>query len=119
MREITEAALRFPTVTFTAALVLVVGFWVLILLESSKHHRLAQRIGADPLDATGTPLIAGASLVISVAWVLSLVGSLLLRPHEAPEPLGTVLAVLLLSASLTLATVATRLVSRTWRRLHD
>ncbi|MFI6352257.1 hypothetical protein ACIBJF_06225 [Streptomyces sp. NPDC050743] len=118
MRDITEAALRFPTVTFTAALILVVGFWVLILMESSRHHRIAQRIGADPLDATGTPVIAGASLVIALAWVLSLVGSLLLRPHEASQPVGTVVAVLLLTTSLALAALATRLVTRTWRRLH-
>ncbi|MGW2103797.1 hypothetical protein ACWCPX_40255 [Streptomyces olivaceoviridis] len=38
MREVMEAVLRFPTVTFTAALVLVVGFWTLFLLEPSRHR---------------------------------------------------------------------------------
>ncbi|WP_225830036.1 hypothetical protein [Streptomyces sp. NK08204] len=67
MRKITEAAFRFPTVTCTAALVLLAGLWALTLLESSKHHRIAQRTGADPLDATGTPVIPAASLVIVLA----------------------------------------------------
>ena len=118
MRQITEAVLGFPTVTFTAALVLVVGFWVLILLGPSRRDRITRRTGADPLDAGGTQAIAGASLVIALAWILSLGGSLLLRPHEAPQPLGAVLAVLLLVTSLALATLATRLMTRLWHRPH-
>ncbi|MGW2703893.1 hypothetical protein [Streptomyces sp. NPDC001340] len=118
MREITEVALRFPTVTFTAVLVLVVGFWVLILLEPSRRDRAVHRVDADPALPFGTPMIAAASLVITLAWILSLGGSLLLRPHESPQPWGTALAVLLLVTSLVLATRATRLMTRMWRRLH-
>ncbi|MFF4500409.1 hypothetical protein [Streptomyces sp. NPDC001401] len=118
MREIAEAVLRFPTVTFTAALVVVVGFWVLILLEPSRRDRIAHRVEADAPHPDGTPVIADASLVIALAWIASLGGSLLLRPHEAPQPLGTALAVLILIASLALAALATRLMTRTRRRPH-
>ncbi|MCZ0984764.1 hypothetical protein [Streptomyces diastatochromogenes] len=118
MREIAEAALRFPTVTFTAVLVLVIGFWALILLDPSTRDRAVHRMDADPSQPFGTPVIAAASLVITLAWILSLGGSLLLRPHETPQPWGTALAVLLLVTSLALATLATRLATRTWRRLH-
>ncbi|MET7377833.1 hypothetical protein ABZT08_03265 [Streptomyces sp. NPDC005526] len=119
MREISEAVLRFPTVTFTAALVLVVGFWTLFLLEPFSQVRAAHRAGADPRSAYGTrPVIAEASLVIGLAWLLSLGGSLLLRPHEVPQPLGAVVAVLLLVTSLTLAVLAVRLVTRSWCRRH-
>ena len=118
MREITEVVLGFPTVTFTAALVLVVGLWTLLLLNPPTRGRAARRAGADSPDVHGTRVIAAASLVIAVAWILSLAGSLLLRPHEAAPPLGTALAALVLVASLALATPATRLVTRMWHRLH-
>ncbi|MEU6148097.1 hypothetical protein ABZ848_48155 [Streptomyces sp. NPDC047081] len=117
MREITEAALRFPTATFTAALVLVVGFWTLILLSRSAPDRPTRR-AEDPTDVPAPSVIAQASLVLAFAWILSLVGSLLLRPHEAAQPLAAVLASLLLVASLALATLAARVVARGRRRPH-
>ncbi|MCI3276697.1 hypothetical protein [Streptomyces cylindrosporus] len=115
MREITDAALRFPTATFTAALVLVVGFWTLILLGPSARDRRTRR-AEDPSHVRATPVIAEASLVIALAWILSLGGSLLLRPHEAAQPLAAVLAALLLVTSLALATLAARRVTRGRRR---
>lgn len=116
MREITEAALRFPTAAFTAALVLVVGLWVLILLDPPTHDRPARRPDAAPSVVRATPVIAEASLAIALAWILSLGGSVLLRPHEAAQPLAAVLAALLLVTSLALATLAARLVTRGRRR---
>jgi hypothetical protein len=116
VREITEAALRFPTATFTAALLLVVGFWALILLGFSEHVRPARRPDVTPSAVGARPVIAEASLVIALAWILSLGGSLLLRPHEAAQPLAAVLAALLLVTSLAPATLVARLVTRGRRR---
>lgn len=118
MREITEIALRFPTVTFTATLVLVVGLWTLILLDPPKHGEILRPAEADQASPKRTPVFAAASLVITVAWILSLAGSLWLRPHEAPQPLGTLLAVTILAASLALATLAVHLVIRVRRPPH-
>ncbi|MFH8771108.1 hypothetical protein [Streptomyces sp. NPDC017958] len=56
MREIAEAALRFPTVTFTAVLVLVIGFWALILLDPSRLHRAVHRVDADPERVCTNPI---------------------------------------------------------------
>ncbi|MFF9396167.1 hypothetical protein [Streptomyces griseoluteus] len=118
VREITEVALGFPPVTFTAALVLVVGFRMLILLGPHRHDRPGRRMDVGLRDVCEAPVIAAASLVIAVAWIPSLGGSLLLRPREAAHPWGVLLAAFLLVASLTPAALPTRLVTRMWRRLH-
>ncbi|MGW7264932.1 hypothetical protein [Streptomyces sp. NPDC054842] len=76
MGDVIGAAARFPTVTFTSAVVVVLGFWLLVLLGQAD----ARAFDADaPLLASalgGMPVTVAATVVIGSAWLVSLTGTL-------------------------------------------
>ncbi|MGW3413127.1 hypothetical protein [Streptomyces sp. NPDC000888] len=112
MQEIADAAVGFPTVTFTAALVVLTGFWLLVLLGRARPESFDSDVDADVLGVGGRPVAATASLVIALAWVFSLGGSVLLR-HSGIADLGyALLAVAVFVGSLVLAHVVTRVAMR-------
>ncbi|MEV6289416.1 hypothetical protein AB0M41_03025 [Streptomyces sp. NPDC051896] len=118
VQEIADAAVGFPTVTFTAVLVVVAGFWVRVLLTRSGRNGRRSDTAADALGRDGVAAMAAASVVLGLSWIFSLAGSLLLRGFQVADPLHTGLAVLVLVVSLALAILATRLAVRTWRHHH-
>ena len=75
------AALGFPAVVFTFALVVVIGYWVLVLLGGLGIDALDGEDGSDFLDGLGlggVPAAVVLSLLIAVAWFVSLAGAVLL-----------------------------------------
>ncbi|MEV7213016.1 hypothetical protein AB0O31_08005 [Kitasatospora cineracea] len=120
MHGFLTAALGFPTALFTFALVVVIGFWGLVLLGGLGVDALHGGHGVDTLhgghavdtlhggpgadapgDAVagagrgGLPVMATVSLMVAVAWFVSLCGSVL---TTGPWARAAVLAVALVAA---------------------
>src|SRR5690625_1570046 len=114
MSGLLEASLAFPTVLFTFLLVVVVGYWLFVVLGA---------VGTDVLDAdadvdTGSGGVGGAlgavglggvpvtvvlSLLIAVAWFVSLVGTVLIDSLSTSSPLMIALALVVLVAAVIIA----------------
>ncbi|MFI1989917.1 hypothetical protein [Actinoplanes sp. NPDC020271] len=98
-----EAALSFPTVLLTPLLILVIGYWIVVIVG-----------GADPEaghghgDLLGVPVPVFVSLLVALAWFGTLAGS----EWHASLPLGIVPILALLAA-----VVVTRLIAIPLRRL--
>jgi hypothetical protein len=94
MGEFVDTALSFPAVLFSFLLVVVVGYWALVLLGGA---------GLDVLDADdptgaghdagrlaglglgGVPVTVAASPLIAIAWFMSLAGTALLGRRDPPR----------------------------------
>jgi hypothetical protein len=88
-----EAALSFPTVLFSCALLVVIGYWVLVLFGASDLEVFDADTSTVGLG--GVPVTVLASLMIVVGWFASLAGTVLLGEAGLPGVLS--LAVLLLA----------------------
>ena len=77
-----RAVLDFPTVVFTFLLVVVIGYWLLVLVGVVDLDGDAEAGGSVNLLAGlglgGLPATVVLSLLIAVAWFVSLVGTVLL-----------------------------------------
>lgn len=118
MGEFLAAVLGFPTVLFSFPLVVVIGFWVVVLLGGTDPEILD---GDDAVDSglsraaglAGVPATVGLSLMIALAWFASLAGNVLL-PKVVPGAAGAV-AVLLMA--LLVAVLGTRVLVAPLRRV--
>ncbi|MFJ8645326.1 hypothetical protein ACIRNI_04315 [Streptomyces sp. NPDC093546] len=100
MAEFLHALATFPAVLFTAALVVVVGFWLLVLLGAADHDGFDADVDADALNLGGVPVAVSASLLISFAWFFTVTGSVLLARTGWSDALVHLLNAALLFASL-------------------
>ncbi|MEU0275907.1 hypothetical protein [Streptomyces sp. NPDC006307] len=100
MAEFLHALATFPAVLFTAALVVVVGFWLLVLLGAADHDGFDADVDADALNLGGVPVSVSASLLISFAWFFTVTGSVLLARTGWSDALVHLLGAALLFASL-------------------
>ncbi|MCX5052019.1 hypothetical protein OG895_32660 [Streptomyces sp. NBC_00201] len=107
MREIADVAVGFPTAVFTAALVVLAGVWLLVLLGTAGRD--------SSYDALSLPMAASASAVVVISWFLSAAGSLALRRLALPDPWHVPAASALLVGSSALALLVTRWATRAWR----
>lgn len=114
------AALGFPAVVFSFALVVVIGYWVLVLLGGLGIDVLDGDDGSDLLDGLGlggVPATVVLSLMIAVAWFVSLAGTVLLDRADVPGLVLTLLAVAVLLAAVVCAWAVARLVVLPLRRM--
>ncbi len=122
MEDFLRAALEFPAVLFGSALVVVVGYWLFALVGGVGVDTPdgGGGIGADPPDGVaagawaalglrGAPVSVAVSLLVAIAWFLSLVVTVLLP--------GTVLRCVALPFVLAGAWTATRFLLRPLRHL--
>ncbi len=126
MGEFLDAALSFPAVIFGAALVVVVGFWLLVLVGAADQNSFDSDVsagsgagsGADSgsVGFGGVPVTVSVSLLVLVAWFGSLSGTVLLHQAGAAGATRAVLAVAVLLGSLLLAWGAVRLLAHLFRR---
>ncbi|TDQ53086.1 DUF1449 family protein [Actinorugispora endophytica] len=127
MSEFLSAALGFPTALFSFALIVVIGYWVMVVLGA---------LGLDLLDADvdegaeaggfagfmsgiglgGIPVTVSLSLVIAVSWFTSLTGAALLDGADLSSPMVVALGVVVLAIALVCAWAATSLLAVLWRR---
>ncbi|MCX5123537.1 MULTISPECIES: hypothetical protein [unclassified Streptomyces] len=117
MDEFITAALGFPTVLFTAALMVVLGFWLLVLCGAADHDGFDSDLDGGALGLGGVPVTLSASLLIALAWFTNLYGSALLARTGWPSALVHFLGTVLLFGSLLLSWRVTRLVVRPLAKL--
>lgn len=101
MARFVDAVLEFPTVLFSFMLVVVIVYWVLVLLGG-----LGMELSDDFLTSLGLRGVPGAvalSLLLVVAWFVSLVGVVLV---EGTPARAAVLVVALLAGWLCAGLVA-------------
>jgi hypothetical protein len=113
MGEFVDAALGFPAVLFTFLLVVVVGYWLLVLLGAFDIEALDFDADGDVLGGVGfagVPVAVTASLLIAIAWFVSLVGTVLFGGV-------LLLAILALLVALAVAWFATRLLVKPLQKL--
>lgn len=109
MSGFVTAALGFPAVLFSFLLVVVIGYWGLILVGV---------LDVDDGDIGffgGVPLAISLSLFVAFSWFLSLVGTVLIE--DAPVRVGLGFVVLL--AALVGGALGTRLVIVPLRRVFE
>ncbi len=99
MGEFLHATAAFPTALFSAALVVVVGFWLLVLLGAADHDSFDADVETDALSLGGVPVSVSASLLIALSWFFSVTGSILLARTDWSDALLHLLGAVLLFAS--------------------
>jgi hypothetical protein len=122
MGEFVAASLAFPAVLFSFLLIVVIGYWLIVLLGMADADTLdGDSDGfADFLAGTGlagVPVTVVLSLLIALAWFVSLAGTVLLRGAGLPGPVRVALSVGVLLVALAVAWAGTRLVVLPLRRL--
>ncbi|MCY0933148.1 hypothetical protein [Streptomyces sp. H34-S4] len=114
MSEFLHAAFGFPAALFSAALIVVVAFWLMVLLGGVEHDSFDGHIDGGLLGAGGVPVTVGASLFITVVWFASLTGSILLGRLSLGGAAGSVIVLVL---ALLIARIVTGILVRPLRRL--
>jgi hypothetical protein len=99
MDEFLHATATFPTALFSAALVVVVGFWLLVLLGAADHDSFDADVDTDALSLGGVPVSVSASLLIALSWFFSVTGAILLARTGWSDALLHLLGAVLLFAS--------------------
>jgi hypothetical protein len=103
-----DAVLSFPVIVFTPLLLVVIGYWIVVIAGSAD----AEGDGGDGgflgfLGLGGVPASIVLSLFIALAWFVTLAGG---------ELLGAIPAAFVLAGALVLAWVITRLAVALLRR---
>ena len=111
MGDFIDTALGFPTVVFTVLLAVVVCYWILVLAGGLDADTDGWLDGAlDRLGLGGAPATIVLSIVVAVAWFVSLAGSVVAGGIAWLE-------ILVLLASLALGWLVTNQLRRPLRRL--
>ncbi|WP_238015143.1 hypothetical protein KZZ52_01970 [Dactylosporangium sp. AC04546] len=75
MGEFLNATLEFPTVLFTFLLVLVIAYWLIVLFGGADTEDADFGGFLGSLGLGGVPATVGLSVLVLVAWFVSLAGS--------------------------------------------
>jgi hypothetical protein len=113
MGEFVDAALGFPAVLFTFLMVVVVGYWIFVLVGALDIEALDFDADGDVLGGmgfAGVPVAVTASLLVAIAWFVSLAGTVLFGGV-------LLLAILALLVALAVAWFATRLLVKPLQKL--
>lgn len=125
MGEFLDVALGFPTALFSFLLVVVVGYWALVLfgVVGLDDDAAAEPAGAAGflagLGLGGPPATVVLSLLIAVAWFVSLAGTVLLEQPGWSGALAAVLSTVLLLFALAGGWLVTRLLVRPLRQFFQ
>lgn len=117
MGEFLNAAVGFPTMLFTAALIVVAGFWLLVLCGVAERDEFDSDVDAEALHLDVVPVSVAASLFVTVGWMLSMAGSLLLDRAGLPGFLSRLLSTALLVVTPLLSWLVTRRLVRPLSKL--
>ncbi|WP_217212908.1 hypothetical protein [Streptomyces sp. AC550_RSS872] len=115
MRTFLAVATGLPTILLTAALVVVLCFWILVAVRLTSTHSFDADLDLRAWGMGGVPVAIALSSLTVLAWSLSVGGTLVLVAFTSPGPatglLRMVVPVLALLA-------AWRMTRRFVRRLH-
>lgn len=117
MSEFVATVLSFPAVVFTLAVVVVAAFWLCVLVGTVEHDAFDDGADVDAVGLAGVPITVTVSLLVSLAWALSVAGALLLGRADLPSGLQAVAATGVLVVAVGAAWSATRLAVRPLRFL--
>ncbi|MFH8484485.1 hypothetical protein [Streptomyces longisporoflavus] len=118
MGEFLHSVAGFPAILFSAALPLVLGFWLLVALGCADADSFDSDLDAGAVGLGGVPVAVAASLVTAVGWITSLSGSILIGRAAPAGMVHAAADVVLLAASLLLAWCVTRCFVRPLARLR-
>lgn len=122
MSEFLTAILTFPTALFTFALLVVVGFWLLVLSGGVEPDLLdgtesSSVVGAsDALGLNGVPVPIAVTGVVTVSWFTSLIGMVLVGALGVSGVPSILAGFVVLIGSVIAAVAATRIVVIPLRR---
>ncbi|MEV7089783.1 hypothetical protein AB0O07_28500 [Streptomyces sp. NPDC093085] len=119
--EFFDAALGFPAVLFGAALLVVIGFWLLVAIGAAEHDSFSPDFthlteGAGSAGLWGVPVAVPVSVFTVTAWFTSLAGSVPVRRWVEPGGVRTLWSGAVLAGAALVAWGVTRLLVR---RLRD
>ncbi|ORT57818.1 hypothetical protein [Streptomyces sp. CB03238] len=100
MAAFLHAVAAFPTVLLTAALMVVLGFWLLVLVGVAETDSFDADVDTGALSLGGVPGAVSVSLLIILSWFFSLTGSVLLALTGWPVAVVHLLGAVLLFISL-------------------
>ncbi|WP_206307011.1 hypothetical protein [Streptomyces sp. F001] len=115
MRGFLEAATGFPALLFTAALVVVGCFWLLVAVGAAEPDSFDRDADLDAWGMGGAPVAVAFSLLTVFAWLLGLGAAILLDAFAASGVLGGLLRI---TAPVWALLVAWRLTCVFVRPLH-
>lgn len=124
MGEFVDAVLGFPAVLFSFMLVVVVGYWLLVLVGGADTDALDGDGDGDDdgfidgLGLGGVPVTVALSVLITLTWFVSLVGTLLLGRADLGTAISVVLGIGVLLVALLAGLLGTRLLVLPLRRLY-
>ncbi|GEB58125.1 hypothetical protein GCM10017674_69160 [Streptomyces gardneri] len=96
MGEFLSAAFGFPSLSFSAALVAVAVFWLLVLFGAVERKGFDGDVDAERLRLGRVPVSVAASVFVVAGWAMSVTGSVLLGLSDVPRPLSALLSLALL-----------------------
>ncbi|MFH0516257.1 hypothetical protein ACHBTE_03660 [Streptomyces sp. M41] len=110
-------ATGLPTILLTAALVVLLCFWVLVAARRADTHSFDADLDLRAWGMGGVPVTIALSSLTALAWSLSVGGSLLLVVFTSPGPATGLLRMAVPVLALLAAWRMTRLVVRPLHRL--
>lgn len=111
-----EAATTFPVLFFTAASIVVTGFWLLVAVGAADAGCFDEDVDADALGLGGVPVAVSFSVVMALAWTGSLGAVLLLEAVVSWGPVRALTAPAIFLAAPVAGWWGTRLLVRPLRR---
>ncbi|MBB3039515.1 hypothetical protein [Hoyosella altamirensis] len=118
MSNLLDAALSFPAVLFTFAFVVVIGYWLLVLVgglgldvfEGDTEAAEAEPSGwMKGLDLGGVPLTVALSLFVAFAWLVSIIGSVMLGGVNLAGAAAAAALIGVLIAAVAIGAITTKL----------
>ncbi|MFD3748031.1 hypothetical protein [Nocardia sp. NPDC058633] len=122
MGEFFTAILTFPTALFTFALLVVAGFWLLVLFGGAETDMLdgtesgSAISGSDALGLGGVPVTVAVTGVVALSWFASLIGTVVVGATGATGIVAILAGTVVLVVAVVAAVAGTRLVVIPLRR---
>ncbi|TNY37923.1 OB-fold-containig protein [Thermomonospora catenispora] len=126
MGEFIGLVFSFPTVLFTFALLVVIGYWAFVALGAADLELLDADTGGEAAEGLSgvlgalrlgdVPVTVALSLLIAFSWFFSLVGAVVLDSFDLSSPLEIALGLVALAVAVVLAWLVTCLVVMPLRR---
>ncbi|MFF8191819.1 hypothetical protein ACF05L_13420 [Streptomyces bobili] len=117
MGEFLNAAIGFPTMLFTAAVIVVAGFWLLVPCGVAERDGFDSDVDAEVLRLDGVPVSVAVTLSIVAGWLLNVGGSVLMARVGPPGVLSHLLSTALLLVAPLLSWLVTRRLVRPLSKL--
>lgn len=115
MRAFFEAATGFPSLLFTAAMIVIFAFWLLVAFGAAGADSFDADADLDAWGMGGVPVAVAFSMLTAFAWLLSLGTVVLLH---AAAPAGVVIGLVKIVVPVGALLVAWRLTRLFVRPLH-